>query len=334
MPMRPPSRLRFAGLALAGLALASPAGAEALGQRRSNAYYWTHASLTLAGYAATGVMLSVAAPRGPGLELFRGFAPDDSVEHELSNSAADLSDRLLGLAIATPFAAQLSDGFDTPFANAALIYTEAHALSAVLTSAAKISVRRPRPYTQSKAPEAVALTRAQGSDAYVSFFSGHSSATYTSAMAGSILYAQRTGDLWARHTMWGVEFALAAFTAQLRVRAGRHYRTDVWTGSLVGAGVGLLVPALHGLPLSRVHASEWLTGGAAAALMISITELFDVCGTLHLCSADADEPLPEGRGPGPEQGRGGDAPGTNEPRLTWALVPQSSAPGLALLGWF
>jgi membrane-associated phospholipid phosphatase len=304
------------------LASVSSARAEPLGERRPDAYYWTHAGLTVGGFAAAGLMLSLGAPRAGGLELFRGFGPDRAVEHELSASAADLSDRLLGLTITTPLAAQLSDGFDTRFANAGIVYAEAHALTVVLTAAAKISVRRPRPYTQSKLPAAQALTRAQGSDAYVSFFSGHSSATYTSAMAGSILYSQRTRELWARHTLWGLEFASAALTAQLRVRAGRHYRTDVWTGSLVGAGVGLLVPVLHGVPLSRVHATEWATGGGAAALVTLATELFDVCDTLRLCSASDEKPLSEGKANGVDPG------------LSWLLAPLGAAPGLAILGEF
>jgi membrane-associated phospholipid phosphatase len=316
------ARWHSAALVFVSLALGASGRAEPISERRSEAYYWTHGGLTLGGFAAVGVMMSFGAPRTGGLQLFRHFGPDASVEHKLSASAADLSDRLLGFAIATPIAAQLSDGFDTRFGNAALIYTEAHSLSAVLTTATKIGIRRPRPYTQSTAPAAQALTRAQGSDAYVSFFSGHSSVTYTSAMAGSILYSQRTEELWARHTLWGLEFASAALTAQLRVRAGRHYRTDVWTGSLVGAGVGLLVPALHGVPLSRVRASEWATGAGAAALTILLTEVFDVCSTLGLCSADDDKPLSEGQGPG-------------EPRaLTWTIVPRGDAPGLTLLGEF
>jgi membrane-associated phospholipid phosphatase len=313
---------RAVGVAFACLVSHGPARAESLGERRPDGYYWAHGGLTLAGFAATGALLELGAPRRPGQELFPHFAPDVAVEHELSASAADLSDRLLAFGIATPIAAQLSDGFDVRFANAGLVYLEAHSLNALLTTATKVIVRRPRPYTHSSDPAAVELARAQGSGAYVSFFSGHSSATYTSAMAGSILYSLRTDELWARHTLWGLEFASAALTAQLRVRAGRHFRTDVWVGSLVGAGVGLLVPAVHGLPLSRVRASEWVTGGGAALFTVLLTELFDVCDGLHLCSADDVKPLSEGRAPGPEQA------------LRWTLSPHPDAPGLALIGQF
>jgi membrane-associated phospholipid phosphatase len=313
---------RAACVLLASGLAQGPARAESLSERRSDSYYLAHGGITLAGFAATGVMFGLGKPSAPGLVLFPRFAPDRSVEHKFSASAADLSDRLLVLGIATPIAAQLSDGFDQRFANAGVVYLEAQAFNALLTAAAKLGVRRPRPYTHSDAPAAVALTRAQGSDAYVSFFSGHASTTYTSAMAGSILYSLRTGELRARHAMWGLEFASAALTAQLRVRAGRHYRTDVWVGSLVGAGVGLLVPAVHGLPLSRVRASEWGAGGGAAVLTVLASELFDVCSTLRLCSADDVKPLSEGRAPGTEQA------------VRWMLSPHPEAPGLALTGQF
>ena len=36
-----------------------------------------------------------------------------------------------------------------------------------------------------------------------------------------------------------------AITAYLRVKGGKHFYTDVITGYLVGAAVGLIVPELH-----------------------------------------------------------------------------------------
>jgi hypothetical protein len=116
----------------------------------------------------------------------------------------------------------------------------------------------------------------QGSDAYASFFSGHSSITATAASTGSLLYAMRTDDLVARHLMWGLEFALAGVTAQLRVHAGRHYRTDIWLGTAVGLGIGFGVPALHGLEFSRLRATELLTGAGGLVLAHATGELVDL----------------------------------------------------------
>jgi membrane-associated phospholipid phosphatase len=193
--------------------------------------------------------------------------------------------------VVVPVAAQLSDGFDRRFANATLIYAEAHAMNALLTNAVKVTVRRPRPYTRSSNPLAEEFVREQRSDAYMSFFSGHASTTHTAAMSGSILYAMRTTDAYARHVMFGFEFLLAGLTSQLRVRAGRHYRSDVWTGTLVGMGIGLGVPALHGLPLSRIRATEWATGVGSTLLSIALTEAVDLSAVFDWLAPDKPTPL-------------------------------------------
>jgi len=39
--------------------------------------------------------------------------------------------------------------------------------------------------------------------------------------------------------------ALTTFVSIERVRAGRHFPTDVIAGSIAGAGIGLVVPHLH-----------------------------------------------------------------------------------------
>ena len=39
--------------------------------------------------------------------------------------------------------------------------------------------------------------------------------------------------------------ALPALTGYLRIRAGRHYPSDVLVGYLVGGAVGYLIPTLH-----------------------------------------------------------------------------------------
>jgi len=311
-------RARVGAACWAGSAFwASQAHAETLESRHPAGYYILHGGLTLAGFAG-GWASTLLAADSPGTEFLPHFPPDVAVRSHFSSSAAHLSDRLLWVTIGVPALAQFYDGFDVAWANAELVYAEAQSASLLLTSLTKLVVRRPRPYTYSQLPAARALVERDGAEAQVSFFSGHSSASYTAATSGSILFALRTDNGWARHAMFGLEFTLAAFTAQLRVRAGRHYRTDVWVGSLVGAGIGLAIPALHGLPLSRVHASEWITGAGAAALTIALSEVVDVCATLRVCS--------------PEEAIGaGSSPGDG---VAWAVVPQASPAGVAAIAVF
>jgi membrane-associated phospholipid phosphatase len=237
---------------------------------------------------------------------------DLSVRTNFSDSAAHASDVLGVSALLLPVGAQMSSGFDTAFGNATLIYLEAHAANLLLTNVTKEIVRRPRPYTHSGSPEVQRFAEAQGSEAYVSFFSGHASATYTAAVAGSLLYSARTREPWSRHVMWGTEMLLAGTTAQLRVRAGRHYRTDIWLGTLVGSALGVAVPALHGVQ-PHVTASELAVAGGALLLTLVGGELVDPCRLLGCTGRDLKQPL---------------AGGT--PASDWSLAPWASAQGSGL----
>lgn len=279
---------------ISSLAADAAAQSKQLAEERSPNYYRTHIGLAAGGFIISGVSERVFGGHGSG-PYWRSFHADDLVELNFSDSAAALSDKVLLTTVVLPAALQMSEGFDTSMANATLIYAEAHSLNIFLTTTTKLIARRPRPYTRSEVRRIVEFKESQGSDAYASFFSGHSSASFTAATAGSILYAMRTDDLWARHTVWGVEFLLAGMTAQLRVRAGRHYRSDIWTGTLVGAGIGVLVPALHGLQLSRVRGSEVAVAGATTVVTMGLSEVVDFCGVLGafgLCSLPRDVRVP------------------------------------------
>lgn len=294
------------------------AHAEPLSEERSQQYYVWHGVGT--GAALAGALgLTLLAPDQPGPDWALG-AWDRSARSRFSDSAAKASDQLLSLVVTLPLAIQMSDGFDTAFGNAALIYGETQAVSILLNSAAKLAFGRPRPYTHSDDPRIREFAEEQGPDAYASFYSGHASLTHTAAMAGSILYAMRTDELVARHVVWGLEFGLAGLTAQLRVRAGRHYPSDIWTGALVGAGIGFAVPVLHGVELERVRATEWAVAGGAFALTMVGGEILALAQ-----SSDDDDELASSA----EQR-------TTSPELEVLVLPKAfaSGAGVELLGVF
>lgn len=107
-----------------------------------------------------------------------------------------------------------------------------------------------------------------------SFFSGHASGSFAAAFAGSFLMSERA-DIETRAAIWGSELALAAATANLRARAGKHYYSDILVGALVGAGVGLAVPALHGAH-EPPRASDLLAGAAGLVLGVVGSQLVAV----------------------------------------------------------
>lgn len=291
--------MRASATALLGFALCclpAVAGAEPkpLSEKRPRSYYALHVGLTVGVGAVTIGAERLFGNHGPG-PYWGSFYPDDIVQLNFSASAAGMSDRLLMLAVATPVFVQMSSGFDTSMGNATLIYAEAHSLNLFVTATTKLIARRPRPYTHSPDPRIQEFSDSEGGDAYVSFFSGHSSASFTAATAGSLLYAARTDEPYARHVLWGFEFLMAGMTAQLRVRGGRHYRTDIWTGMAVGVGVGVLVPWLHDVDFSRVRGTEVLVAGAAGALTMGMSEVVDFCGLLdvfNVCNVKRDVEVP------------------------------------------
>ncbi len=290
--------------ALVGVSLAlaffcsSPQDARAephdLSEVRSNRYYYLHAGITIGAFMGTTVEQIIGSRHKPGYDLV-SFGPDDAVRANFSESSAHLSDKLLALSLTAPLLLQMSQGFDTRVGNASLIYTEAIALNVLTTSTAKIVVRRPRPYTHSKDPRILDFMDRQGADAYSSFYSGHASTAFTAATTGSVLYALQTDELVARHTVWGLSFLLAGMTAQLRTRAGRHYRTDIWVGTMAGIATGALLPALHHLDVERVRGTELLTAGGALGVTMLLSEVVDFCAALdvlNLCGLPRDVDVP------------------------------------------
>jgi undecaprenyl-diphosphatase len=156
-----------------------------------------------------------------------------------------------GYAVLDPVLSGLRDGRRAFFVDA-ILYAESLAVTGAFTEATKIGVRRPRPIdyancgtpAQAQTPECTTNT-----DLQLSFFSGHASAT--GAVTGTATYLAFARSGWRSPRPWitlGVGTALTAFVSYERVRAGEHFPTDVIMGSLVGAGIGVLVPHFHRRP--------------------------------------------------------------------------------------
>jgi membrane-associated phospholipid phosphatase len=210
------------------------------------------------------------------------FSFDHAVRGGLAPAAARVSDLLLWSSMTTPIVALLADHADPATAEAILIYAETLAINSLLTGAAKYLVQRPRPYLYDRSPAVQAYARSSGRGGQLSFFSGHSSIAFASAVAGAQLFAVRSRSTAARAAVWGIELAFAAATANLRVRAGQHYYSDVVVGSIVGAAVGVTVPLLHlRYPAAyRPEPAEWgaMALGLVGGILVSQLLPFDQTG--------------------------------------------------------
>ncbi len=204
---------------------------------------------------------------------------DVGTRANFSPRAAAISDVTLGLTIAAPIGYLTALGgsaIDDADGDRLVLYTETLAVDLALVQIAKYVVQRPRPYTYRADAAARAYTKQHGDDSYLSFYSGHAALAFGASVSGAYLLSasDKVGST-ARGFVWGTGLASAAFTANLRVRAGKHFPSDVLIGALVGTAVGYAVPALHastgkGYAMSGSDLGMGLAGIAAG---IAISEL-------------------------------------------------------------
>jgi membrane-associated phospholipid phosphatase len=201
---------------------------------------------------------------------------DDHLKGHYSSPAAKVSDILVAVDVASPVALFAGRGFDRETAKRVGIYTETLLVGLAVNSVVKSLVGRPRPYVYSDNPEVMAYAEGEGRDTHQSFYSLHSSTTFSAAVAGAYLFAQSTSDLNARAAVWGVGLALAAATADLRTRAGMHFYSDVLVGATIGTGLGVLIPYLHGGPKLRLSKREWAAIALGTLAGVALGEFMPV----------------------------------------------------------
>ena len=86
-----------------------------------------------------------------------------------------------------------------------------------------------------------------GSTSRKSFFSGHTSQT-----AAACFYFAKVIDDYhptlkkgIKRGIWIFAATVPAVNGYMRVKAGKHFPTDIITGYIVGAATGIIVPQLH-----------------------------------------------------------------------------------------
>lgn len=122
------------------------------------------------------------------------------------------------------------------------MWLETFALTYALTGMTKELVRRTRPYIYY---DDVPLEKKLQKDARASFFSGHTSMAASSAFFTAKVFADMNPNSKWKPLVWTGAALLPAGVGFLRYSGGKHFWTDIITGYLVGATVGILVPHLH-----------------------------------------------------------------------------------------
>lgn len=130
-----------------------------------------------------------------------------------------------------------------------LVAAETYGVTVLVNETVKRFFDRPRPFVHACDP--VRSGDLCEADAQYSFYSGHTSTAFAMTVAAGTMsrYHGYRNESW----VWGTGLTLATATGLLRIRADKHYATDVLVGAAVGSLTGWLVPRLHrpeaGVPL-------------------------------------------------------------------------------------
>lgn len=178
----------------------------------------------------------------PTIDIGRVPGIDRIATHQWSLTVHRHSNVLFGLAAAASIAGGIvNQQGDRPLLPVAII-AEAGLLTSGLTNTVKELVRRPRPYLYNSD---VPAAQDHLNEDYVSFWSGHTANLASISFSTACMVQRSDASQSAKTFTWIGAAAAPAAMAYLRVRAGRHFPTDVLTGYAVGALVGIAVPYFH-----------------------------------------------------------------------------------------
>ena len=227
---------------------------------------WKWGRFSAANYFVTGaggavtLATAIVNPR-PQHSLSGGLWFDEGVRNALRVDTLpnryifrDSSDVGLSLLVSWPFVADALTiawwyrGSRDAAQEMALIDLETLAVSGAIQGVTNVLVSRERPYGRDCGSEELPGDAIDCANAvhYRSFFSGHSSFSFTSAALICVHHFENEllGAPWDALTCAG-GYAVATTTATFRVVSDMHYASDVLTGALLGTLVGYGVPLLH-----------------------------------------------------------------------------------------
>ena len=168
-------------------------------------------------------------------------------------NASRKSDLFLNVALFSPALLVIDKKIRHDWLDLLTMYVVTHAVDNALYFAAQFSVRRPRPFTYN--PE-VALQDKTGDGKTNSFFSGHTGFAAASTFYAAKVYTDYNHIKgWKRMMWYGIASVPPAVVGFYRTRAGKHFKTDVITGFIVGAASGIVVPELHRIKKKKENLS-------------------------------------------------------------------------------
>jgi membrane-associated phospholipid phosphatase len=159
-----------------------------------------------------------------------------------STRLSDFSDILVGTLILLPAGLLTSEKIRNDALTVGVIYAEVVVLANLGPELFKVLTPRVRPYVYNSSVPPSEKTTVYAKE---SFFSGHTSNAFASAIFLSSVYSAYYPDSRWSPYIWGGSLGLAALVGYLRFESGKHFPTDVLTGAAWGSAIGFLVPYFH-----------------------------------------------------------------------------------------
>jgi len=167
---------------------------------------------------------------------------DRGATYNWSEEAGIVSDYLLNFMLISPVALLASDKVRKDFGSFSIMYMENLFLSFAAVHTTKILIKRNRPYTYN---ENVPLNHRSDKTSRLSFFSGHATHAFSSAVFLSTIYSEYYPESKWKTYIWGISLLSASLTGYLRYSSGDHFPTDIIVGAVVGSAIGYLIPLIH-----------------------------------------------------------------------------------------
>lgn len=168
---------------------------------------------------------------------------DRSATKFYSKELSTLSDVLLIASVSLPaFVFLTNSETKEDLQTIGIMYLETLLLTNGITNLTKNLTGRFRPYAyNSDVPISVKLD----SDTRKSFFSGHTSVSFASAVFFSEVFSNYSDDKKLNTFVWIGTLTLATGTGLLRYFSGKHFPSDVLAGSIAGSLIGYAIPKIH-----------------------------------------------------------------------------------------
>jgi membrane-associated phospholipid phosphatase len=203
-------------------------------------------TLVGSGLTATGIFLHLKVPplsHTDIKELSREnvFSFDRSATLNWSPSAAKISDVLLITHSFLPTTLLLSERIRNDNCTFGVLFLETMLFTYGINSIVKGITKRTRPFVYN---ENAPLSEKLKANARRSFYSGHTSFSFTGAVLTSKLFSNYFPNSDWKEVVWGTTLVGASCVGYLRYAAGKHFPSDVLVGAIMGGLTGYFVPYL------------------------------------------------------------------------------------------